>query len=378
MPSNQLSIQDRVYLERVRLFFGNAIGNMISAIIGAVFIALILHSANVPLSHISVWFSSIVFFTLVTGYVEKSYANQELTTRNGSKWVYIRSLSGGLIALMYGISPFLFSQYLGVQEEMFFFIVLSAMVSIGLVGYSIMPYYYILLNLLTMTPLTFYFLYFADTTHNILALTATIWQLLVLSKGWKVSKSAINAIVLNEQLQDEIKHHEQTKEKLQQLASHDILTGIPNRSLLMENLESMVALARKNSQKIIIMFIDLDGFKDINDRHGHDAGDVLLKEIALRLKSQMRKTDTLARMGGDEFILGFMQSDEITILAERVINAIAEPILLPDSDLVQVGGSIGISVFPDDGDLIEDLIKISDNRMYISKAREKNKYTFSN
>jgi diguanylate cyclase (GGDEF)-like protein len=378
LPSNQLSIQDRVYLERVRLFFGNAIGNMISAIIGAVFIALILHSANVPLSYISVWFSFIVFFTLVTGYVEKSYANQELTTQNGSKWVYIRSLSGGLIALMYGISPFLFSQYLGMQEEMFLFIVLSAMVSIGLVGYSIMPYYYILLNLLTMTPLTFYFLYFADTTHNILALTATIWQLLVLSKGWKVSKSAINAIVLNEQLQDEIKHHEQTKEKLQQLASHDILTGIPNRSLLMENLESMVALARKNSQKIIIMFIDLDGFKDINDRHGHDAGDVLLKEIALRLKSQMRKTDTLARMGGDEFILGFMQSDEITILAERVINAIAEPILLPDRDLVQVGGSIGISVFPDDGDLIEDLIKISDNRMYISKAREKNKYTFSN
>ena len=320
MPLEQLTIQSRVYLERVQLFFGNAIGNLISAVIGGVFIALIVNSAGAPLSHIAIWFCFIVFFAILTASIEKSYTNQELTIQNASAWVYKRSISGALIGLMYGIVPFVFSQYLGVQEEMFLFIVLSAMISIALVGYSIMPFYYILLNLLTMVPLTLYFLTYSDSTHIILAITAIIWQFLVLSKGWKVSKSSINAIALNEQLQDEIKHHKETKEKLHQLATHDMLTGIPNRRLLMENLESMFSLARRNEKKVIIMFIDLDGFKAVNDSYGHEAGDFLLIEVSVRLKSLIRKSDTLARIGGDEFILGFTESDDIDTLANRIIN----------------------------------------------------------
>ena len=213
MPSKPLTIQNRVYLERVKLFFGNAVGNLIGAVIGGIFIAIILESADVPLPHILIWFSFVFLFAITTGYIEKRYSNQELNIQNASKWVYLRSASGGLIGLMYGLSPFVFSQYLGVQEEMFLFIILSTMISIALVGYSIMPYYYILLNLLTLTPLTFYFLSYSDSTHVILGITAIIWQFLVISKGWKVSKSSINAITLNEQLQKEIKHHKETKKK---------------------------------------------------------------------------------------------------------------------------------------------------------------------
>ena len=145
----------------------------------------------------------------------------------------------------------------------------------------------------------------------------------------------------------------------------------------MENLESMFALARRNNKKIIIMFIDLDGFKDVNDNYGHEAGDFLLKEVSSRLKLYIRKSDTLARMGGDEFILGFTESDDVKTLATRIINSISEPILLPGSNRVQVGASIGVSMFPIDGETPEDLIRISDNRMYISKSNGKNRYTFS-
>ncbi len=376
METQQLTIENKVYLERVRLFFGNTIGNLISAVVGGIFISLILNSADVPINYILIWFTCLIFFALLTGYVEKSYSNDKLTIENASKWVYMRSASGSIIALMYGLSPLLFSQYFGVQEEMFLFIVLSAMITIAIVGYSIMPYYYILLNMLTMTPLTFYFLSYNDSIHIILTLTAIIWQFLVLSKGWLVSKSTINAIRLNEQLQSEIKHHEQTKEKLQHLATHDILTAIPNRRLLMENLESMLALARRNNENIILMFIDLDGFKDINDNYGHEAGDFLLKEVAERLKYHIRKSDTLARMGGDEFVLGFMQSSDIDILANRIIKSISTPITLPSGNKVEIGASIGISLFPDDGDTPETLIRVSDDRMYISKLKGKNRYTF--
>jgi len=375
LSSKKLIIHNRVYLKRIKLFFGNAVGNLISAIIGGIFISLILNSGNVPVLDISIWFSFIVLFALITAYIEKSYAKEDLTIENGSKLVFKRAIPGSLIALTYGVTPFVFSSYLGVQEEMFLFIALSAMISIAIVGYSTMPYYYLLLNVLTMTPLTFYFFTFSDSIHIILALTAVIWQILVLSKGWMVSKSAIHAIVLNEQLQDEIRHHEQTKEKLHQLATHDILTGVPNRRLLMENLESMFALARRNNKKIIIMFLDLDGFKNINDSFGHESGDYLLKEVASRLKLHIRQSDILARMGGDEFILGFMDSDNIDILATRIIDSISEPVLFPNSYKVQVGVSIGVSVFPKDGNTPEDLIRVSDDRMYKSKANGKNRYT---
>lgn len=373
-----LGIKERVYLTRVKLFFGNSAKNLISVIIGGTFISLILHSAGVPLNSIFLWFFLLILFALVTGYIENRYKKTQLSIDNAAKWVYLRSFSGAMIALMYGLTPFLFSQYIGIQEEMFLFIALSTMVSIAIVGYSIMPYYFILLSLLTVTPIMFYFFFFGtDTLHLILAATAFMWQVLVLSKAWLVSQSAINAIYLNEKLQDEIKNHEATKEKLQELATHDSLTALPNRLLMMENLTLMIALAKRNKQKIIVMFLNLDGFKEINDIHGHEVGDFVLKEVALRLKSLTRSSDTLARIGGDEFVLAFMRSDNIEILAQRIIDTLSLAIVLLDSSEVSIGVSIGISILEDDAQTPQELIRIADDRMYISKANGKNRYTFS-
>lgn len=283
-----------------------------------------------------------------------------------------------LIAIFYGITPFVFNAFLGVQEEMFLFIVLSAITTISIVSYSTMPLYYTTLSLLSMTPLSFYFLLRLDKMHIVLALTAIIWQVLLLSKAWVVSKAAINAIRLSEKLQDEIKEHKITKEKLQELATHDALTGLPNRLLLMQNLGSMLSLAQRNGQHMIVMFLDLDGFKEVNDSYGHEAGDFVLIEVANRLRMLIRNSDTLARMGGDEFILGFMQSDEVDVLASRIINAIAKPIQLPYGTHVNIGTSIGVALYKEDGATAEELLRVADDRMYISKARGKNSYTFKN
>lgn len=315
----------------------------------------------------------------MAGIVEHRYSKQTITIENALKWVYYRIVVGALIASMYGISPFVFHEYLSIKEEMFIFIILSAMTSIAVAGSTVMPFYYVTLSVCTMTPLALFFLTYQDTLHITLGITAILWQIMVLRKGLKVSKATISAIELNEQLQDEIQHHKETKAQLHQLATHDALTGIPNRRLLEENLKSMFALAQTNQQKVIVVFIDLDGFKQVNDHFGHEAGDQLLKQVATRLKTYCGKSDAIARMGGDEFILGFRQTDDSTntieLLANQLIQSISQPVTLANGHTANVGASIGISVFPDDGQEVETLIQKSDKRMYWSKTHGKGTFT---
>jgi len=372
MNVEKLSVEERVYVERVRLFFGSAIGNVLSAVVGGIFVSLVLMSANVVLWKILTWLGFVIFFALITIYIEKRFTNDTLCIHNASRRLLIRTSASILIAITYGLAPFLFSSYLGIQEEMFLFIILSAMVSVAIVGYTTMPRYYMLLSATTMTPLTIYYLSHFDSMHLILAMIAAIWQYMVLSKAWKVSKLAIESLTLHEQLQDELEHHKKTKEQLHQLATHDILTELPNRRLLMQNLETMLSLAKRQGQKVFVLFLDLDGFKEVNDMYGHEAGDYVLVEISNRLNLHTRDSDTLARLGGDEFVLGFLEQNtkkiSMDILAQRIIDSIIEPIVLPSGDMVRVCVSIGIAQFPGCGETPEELMKAADGSMYVAKS----------
>jgi|GEM_PF-857203 len=372
----------RVYLQRVRLFFGHAIGNISNSIVGALLIAIVLNIANVPISKITVWFIFISFCCIAILYIEYRFKQIRLNIKNANKWLLLRASSGILLVASYGISPFLFSQSVSIVQEMFLFIVISAAVSIGSIAYITMPYYYLSLNMVSMFPLTIYLLNKHDQMHLILAMTAIIWQLTVLSKAWKVTQDTIQSIFAYEQLQDEIRHHKDTKKQLHKLATHDALTGLANRRLITTYLDTMLASAHHYEQRVIVMFINLDSFKSINDNYGHDAGDLLLKEISARLKLHIRKTDTIARMGGDEFILGFAEMEnrqvfDIELLAQRILASISAPILLPDGHTVSVQSSIGIALYPDNGSNANNLIKAADDAMYSVKANGKNNFAYA-
>jgi len=129
------------------------------------------------------------------------------------------------------------------------------------------------------------------------------------------------------------------------------------------------------------MFMDLDGFKAVNDIHGHDAGDVLLKGVASRLVEQTRETDMVARLGGDEFIIVYTGigdgTEEVTRLAKRLLDSLSEPVPLSDNTSGQVTGSIGIAVFPDQGTEVEELVKAADRAMYGIKAKGKNNFAYA-
>jgi len=376
-----LSLDDRVYLERIRMFYGHGVGNMISAAIGGVLLALVLGSAGIQTTSLMIWFFTIVLFAGSMGVVERLFSKSELTIENAKKWIYVRAVPGLLVMMMYGASPFLLPEYTDIYYEMYILFILLSAVAVGATSFTVMPRYYLLMNSTTMVPLTLYFAFKPDMEHFLLAVAASIWQIVVLSKALQISKSAIGALYIVESYKDEIRHHEETRAQLQQMATHDSLTGLPNRNLLVEHIDELIKQGIRHKRKFALMFVDLDGFKDINDSHGHDAGDRILIEVAKRLKLQFRDSDTIARMGGDEFILVYTdiqnQERDISVLVERTLESIRTPISLSNDLTGQVSGSIGIALFPDHGDSPDELIKAADNAMYSVKARGKNGYAYT-
>jgi len=167
------------------------------------------------------------------------------------------------------------------------------------------------------------------------------------------------------------------KQQLYYLAHYDALTELPNRSLFHQSIQRELAVAKRNKTKLAIIFLDLDHFKEVNDTHGHGAGDILLKEVAQRLQSCIRDTDTIARLGGDEFagiLTGIVKPSDAIVVIQKIIAAIDRPIAVSKDVEVSVTTSVGISFFPEDGENIEDLTKHADAAMYQAKETGRNGY----
>ena len=161
-------------------------------------------------------------------------------------------------------------------------------------------------------------------------------------------------------------------------AEHDFLTGLPNRMLLNDRVDQAIALAARHMSKIAVLFLDLDGFKHINDSLGHLIGDKLLQSIAKRLANCVRGSDSVSRQGGDEFVvllLELKQPEDAAITARRMLQAVAQPFSLDEHDL-HVTASIGVSVYPDDGLDAETLIKNADTAMYQAKDNGRRSFQF--
>ncbi|ADV82888.1 putative bifunctional diguanylate cyclase/phosphodiesterase [Terriglobus saanensis] len=161
-------------------------------------------------------------------------------------------------------------------------------------------------------------------------------------------------------------------------AEHDFLTGLPNRMLLHDRVSQAIALAIRQQHKVALLFIDVDGFKHINDSLGHPAGDKLLQSLAHRLVGCVRSSDTVSRQGGDEFVVllsSVRLAEDTAVAAKKLLAAIADPHLVDRRDL-HVTASIGVSVYPDDGTDAETLIKNADTAMYQAKAHGRQGYQF--
>ena len=181
------------------------------------------------------------------------------------------------------------------------------------------------------------------------------------------------------QLEGEIKERKKIAAELDFLANHDALTGLPSLRLCKDRLDHSLAEARRHKQMSAVMFLDLDGFKAINDQHGHEFGDLVLTATADRIKAEIRETDTVARIGGDEFVVILSSLPEISIakrIASSLIKEIAEPLIVRSAD-IKVSASIGIALYPENGETAEDLIRAADHAMYRVKRQGKNNFGFA-
>ena len=176
----------------------------------------------------------------------------------------------------------------------------------------------------------------------------------------------------------DISERKKSRERIDFLAHHDSLTELPNRALLNDRLEMAINTAKRRGEKVGLLFIDLDRFKNINDSLGHAAGDQILRQTAARLSAAVRTDDTVARLGGDEFVVLLPRVRDERSLAEVAIK-LREEMLLPyllDDMPLHISPSIGIAVFPDDGDTPSTLIKNADAAMYLAKEKGRNNYQF--
>lgn len=208
----------------------------------------------------------------------------------------------------------------------------------------------------------------------------------------KVHAAADKLAVVNSALKDAVQERRALEIQLAELTErekaarhasfHDPLTGLPNRALSSDRLEHGLAQARRHGWHLAVMFIDLDDFKKVNDRYGHDTGDRVLKIIATRLTDSTRDDDTLSRHGGDEFLYVLTEYDsehDLSVIAEKLIALIQTPCEIrvgDDSINATISASIGIAVFPKNGNTPEALVKSADSAMYRAK-RSRFRYSFA-
>lgn len=190
-----------------------------------------------------------------------------------------------------------------------------------------------------------------------------------------IQHCSVRDITIRKELEEENKKQ---KKLLMHQIEHDTLTGLPNRNLLQDRLTQAIKKASRDGKVLGVMFVDVDKFKSVNDSLGHDAGDMLLKTIAARMRGSVRETDTVARLSGDEFIVlldGCKDASDIFIAIKKLVAAFQEPFLLGNESF-KITMSIGVSVYPNDGETASKLLKNADIAMYKAKSKGRNRYVF--
>lgn len=362
--------EQEVFRQRTFRFFSYSISNMMGLIYGAGLIALILYvyGAEKTLTALLFLVTSAIAIVLiiVSRYVTRNKPdNNKLTF-----FLRLRVFLGCLIGLLYAMAVTLLPDENIEIAILFLLSIYLVSIAIAIFQYSVVPIYYILFNISIFLPLTIFLLYKPNDISVITLILLMSGGILFISKGLKVSKNEISSIEINLKLQTEIAEHVITRQKLREMALYDHLTNIGNRYLLEERATASIKKASDNNQHIAFLFIDLNGFKQINDLYGHDKGDKVLIEATERVRQNIRESDFVARLGGDEFVvmLENYNLDKIKVnLIESIQTSLNKNIEI-DGCTIELRASIGTAVYPHDGDNLQALLRKADISMYKQKS----------
>ncbi|MEO8408120.1 MAG: diguanylate cyclase, partial [Oxalobacteraceae bacterium] len=211
-----------------------------------------------------------------------------------------------------------------------------------------------------------------ENSPLLIAIAGVGLSLLLTLLTWMLLSGRARAIALAQDMTRELRESEA---RFRHQAQHDTLTGLPNRALFNDRLEQALAQARRQRKRLALMFVDLDAFKPINDNLGHHVGDLLLKEVAIRMQQHVRASDTVARVGGDEFVVllfSIEEAQDALVLAEGLRRAISQPFETPDGKVLRISSSIGVAVYPENGLDEIQLSRNADSAMYCAKQSGRN------
>lgn len=370
-------LEERVELERARIFFDLARGNMAAMLMGAMLVTLVLHLGGVAWQSLLIWGLLLSLACAVVLLFERHARRVGVTSANGRRLMHRRVALGGVVALFYGLSGFMLPDAATRDTDSFLFAVMTTVVTVGALSFNVMPLHYRVLAAACFGPMTLHYLHrylvHADAYYLLLIAVSVIWLAVVLAKAHRVSGTAIEAIVLNMRLQDEVEEHKRTKASIQVMALHDPLTALGNRRHFDDVLTRAIGNAQRDLSRFGLLAIDLDEFKPVNDRFGHAVGDALLRSVAMRLQSATRSGDFCARVGGDEFavVVGGLANDTACRDAAVKVRALLEPPHLLGSIEAASPASVGWATYPDDGKDLESLMAVADERMYRDKAERR-------
>lgn len=377
MPLTRLSATDDLTrLERVKVFFAHS-NNLPGLLIGAALVGAVLKFAGAPVLAITTITALLLACSAGVAVLALHIRRTGLTTRNCMRFLRIHVSLALTMALAYGLSVFLISSVNSHAEHTLLFLLLSTAVTTIALGYSVYPPYYLAASVLCLAPMTGWFLYLYfrqdDIFYLLLFCASLTWQVIVIKKAMLVSSTVIKNISLNQQLQHEIQEHLRTREAINHMAMHDVLTGLANRRYFEQVFERALSQAHRSTGNFGILSIDLNAFKPVNDTYGHATGDLLLKIVAERLRKATRASDFCARIGGDEFAIlctSITTSEGLDEFTRKVKETLSTP-FAPDEKEVNTSASIGWALYPQDGDDLSRLMACADRRMYTDKQAHK-------
>ena len=364
--------RSRVNLERSKIYFSNTKGSLNALFLGLFLAIVLLSFFNVPTPYIVVWAIALSSLGFVVYFYETAIIRAGFYQEKLAYQVLIRLLIGFCIALVWGF----FAQLMPKESMLGYtlsYIAMSTFINVGMLSYSILPLQYLVYFIGALIPLEvklcINFLASHDSFYLVLATVFFICEIVLLRKALINSKTAIQALILNEKLKDEISKHTEAQSHIEFLAYHDHLTGVWNRRYIESFLNELAYNTNLHQKHFGIMLIDINYFKPINDTYGHNFGDELLTCFAHHLQKQLPHNALLGRFGGDEFIIIFEKItsyQELETYGFEIKKALYQTYTINDIT-VNSSASVGWAIFPEDANDIETLINVADERMYEDK-----------
>lgn len=361
------ALQNRINVERTKIYFQHTKMSFISLILGLSIGVILLTFFEVSWIFVLLWAITLLVFGLILFLYENSVKKQIFTSKNVVSYIGKRLAITFCIALIWGF----FIQLMPDSSKLGYtlsYIAMSTFIHIGFLSYSIVPIQFLINFLGVLLPFELELLnQYAKTNNSFFAILATIFVLcegILFIKALVNAKTAIQAIILQEKLKDEISASSKAKKQIEYLAYHDQLTKVWNRHYIQMRLESL--FCKKKTFGIILL--DINYFKKINDTYGHAFGDKFLIQFVQTIQPALPKNALLGRFGGDEFIVLFTEcTDALLDHTKTTLKETLQKMYTIDEISMNGSTSIGTALYPKDGNDIEALIHFADKSMYDDK-----------